>query len=192
MVGPRLLGLPLFGPRLMAPRLMGSRLVGSRLLGPRLFHRRLFHRRLFGFWLLGACLFGAALAGWSQAVQTGSRFTTLDIYLETTAPLAAWQFELRESAGRMRVVGVENGDSAAFGEAPYYDLAAVSGGAADRIVVADYSMRPAAELPTGRSRVATIHIQLEGAAEPDYVLSLMAAGGADGGPIQAAIDFDIP
>ena len=135
-------------------------------------------------------LFAAALPVLPQIGGSEFRFTALDIYLEADEPLAAWQFELRESSGRMRVVGVENGDSAAFRDAPYYDLAAVNDGMADHIIVADYSMNPAAELPTGRSRVATVHIQLEGLAEPDYELSLMAAGGADGAPIQASIEFE--
>lgn len=118
------------------------------------------------------------------------RFAAIDIYLEASEPLAAWQFELRESSGLMRVVGVENGDSGAFRDAPYYDLAAVNEGMADRIIVADYSTNPAAELPTGRSRVATVHVQLEGPTEPDYVLNLMTAGGADGAPIRASIEFE--
>lgn len=142
--------------------------------------------------LLGAGLICAALSALPQSVQTDPLFATIDIYLESTEPLAAWQFELSEPAGRMRVVGVENGETAAFGEAPYYDLSAVSAGAADRIIVADYSLRPAPELPTGRNRLATIHIRLEGSGDPDFVLSLMAAGGADGEPIQASIDFDTP
>ena len=135
---------------------------------------------------------GAALSAWPQAADLDIRFAALEIVLETAEPLAAWQFELRESSGRMRVVGVENGDSAAFGDAPYYDLEAVSGGRADRIIVADYSLNPADELPTGRSRIATVHVQLQGTAAPDYVLSLVAAGGASGEPIQASIEFDIP
>lgn len=142
--------------------------------------------------LLGAGLIGAALSASPQSVQTDTRFATLDIYLESTEPLAAWQFELREASGRIRVVGVENGETMAFSEAPYYDLAAVSEGTADRIVVADYSMRQEVELPTGRNRLATIHMQIEGTADPVFVLSLMAAGGADGEPIQAYIDFDTP
>ena len=142
--------------------------------------------------LLGASLIGAALSALPQIVETDTRFETLDIYIETTEPLAAWQFELREVSGRMRVVGVENGETVAFPKAPYFDLAAVSEGTADRIIVADYSMRQAVELPTGRNRLATIHIRIEGTAEPDYVLNLMAAGGANGEPIQAEIDFDNP
>ncbi|MDE0002199.1 MAG: hypothetical protein OXQ29_05860 [Rhodospirillaceae bacterium] len=142
--------------------------------------------------LFGAILIGAVATALPQSVETDTRFATLDIYVESTEPLAAWQFELREASGRMRVVGVENGEAAAFPEAPYYDLAAVSTGAADRIIVADYSLRPAGELPTGRNRVATIHIQVEGTVDPVYVLNLMAAGGADGEPIQAFIDVDTP
>lgn len=135
---------------------------------------------------------GAALSAWPQAADTGIRFAALEIFLETEEPLAAWQFELRESSGRMRVVGVENGESDVFGDAPYYDLEAVVGGTADRIVVADYSLNPTDELPSGRSRIATIHVQLQGAAAPDYVLNLVAAGGASGEPIQASIDLDTP
>ena len=142
--------------------------------------------------LLCAGFLGAAIVAFAQSTETDVRFAALDVYVISAEPLAAWQFELRESSGRMRVVGVENGESAAFGEAPYYDLAVVNEGAADRVIVADYSMRPAGELPSGRSRVATIHVQLEGAAGPDYVLNLMAAGGIDGQPVQASIDFDTP
>ena len=149
-------------------------------------------RRALATVLACALLMGAGWSAFSQSIGTGTRFTVLEIYLETAEPVAAWQFELREASGTMRVVGVESGDSDAFGEAPYYDLAAVSEGAADRIVVADYSLRPAAELPTGRSRVATVHVRLEGAADPEYVLNLMVAGGADGDPIQASIDFNTP
>ena len=142
--------------------------------------------------LLCAVLLGMALPSSPQSDGKAIQFAALDIYLETTEPLAVWQFELRESSGMMRVVGVENGDSAAFGGPPYYDLGAVSEGAADRIIVAHYSMSPADELPTGRSRIATVHVQLGGSADPDYLLNLMAVGGADGEPIQASIDFDTP
>ena len=140
--------------------------------------------------LLCVVLLCATLPVLPQSDGNNLRFAALDIYLEASEPLAAWQFELGESSGRMQVVGVENGDSAAFRDAPYYDLAAVNDGMADHIIVADYSTSPAVELPAGRSRVATVHIQLEGLAEPDYVLSLMAAGGADGEPIQASIEVE--
>jgi hypothetical protein len=124
-----------------------------------------------------------------QAAQT--RFAVVDVYVDSAVPVAAWQFELRERHGEMQVVGVENGDSRAYTNAPYYDRTAVERGVADRIIVASFSLSPAAELPVGRSRVATVHVRLTGASAPDYRLHLVAAGAADGKPIDATISLDI-
>jgi len=123
-----------------------------------------------------------------QAAQT--RFAVVDVYVDSAVPLAAWQFELRERNGEMQVVGVENGDSSAYPDAPYYDRTAVERGAADRIIVASFSLRPETELPVGRARVATVHLRLSGASPPDYRLQLVAAGAADGKPIDATISLD--
>jgi len=86
--------------------------------------------------LLCLVLWAAAWPGWFHAEGKKVRFAALDVHLESTEPVAAWQFELSEAGGRMRVVGVENGDSPAFAKAPYYDRKAVSDGRADRIIVA--------------------------------------------------------
>ncbi|MCY4487176.1 MAG: hypothetical protein OXF11_08690 [Deltaproteobacteria bacterium] len=133
----------------------------------------------------------AALPGWSFAEETTVRFAALDVHLETAEPVAAWQFELSEAGGRMRVVGVENGDSPAFPKAPYYDRKAVNDGRADRIIVADFTLRPGNELPVGRVRIATVHVRLTGDSGPDYVLRLVTAGNAEGKPVPAAIHLDI-
>jgi hypothetical protein len=42
----------------------------------------------------------------------------------------------------------------------------------------------------GRTRVATVHVRLAGGAAPNYDLRLVAAGAADGRPIDAKISFD--
>lgn len=119
-----------------------------------------------------------------------ARFASVDVYIDSPEPMAAWQFELADTAGTMTVVGVENGESAAFDDAPYYDIDAVEHGAADRIVVADYSLNPASALPNGRTRVATLHLRLAGGEQPDYDLRLIAAGNAEGRPIHASISLD--
>lgn len=118
------------------------------------------------------------------------RFAVVDVYVESEEPLAAWQFELAERGGRMQVVGIEAGGSGAFMEPPYYDRDAVRAGAADRVIVADFSLREPQDLPVGRTRVARVHVRLDGAAAPDYALRLVAAGAADGRPIDAAISLD--
>jgi hypothetical protein len=117
------------------------------------------------------------------------RFAALDIYLDCRTPVAAWQFELGERHGLMMVVGVENGESAAFERAPYYDREAVEHGRADRVIVADFSLQPAEKLPVGRTRIATIHVQLVGDQAPDYQLRLLAAGDSAGRPIDAEISL---
>ena len=112
------------------------------------------------------------------------RFVALDIIIESEQPLAAWQFELVERGGNMKVVGIENGDSPAFERAPYYDRDAVAGGQAEHIVVAHYSLERDNELPTGATRVATVHVMLDGGVA-DFELKLITATTSDGRKIQA-------
>ena len=134
----------------------------------------------------GACLGqdGSALAA------DGVRFAAVDIYLEGGEPVAAWQFELNDRNGVMKIVGVENGESAAFERTPYYDREAVQLGTADRIIVADYSLADAALLPTGRTRIATLHLMFTGAADPAFELELVTAVTRDGRPIDASISLE--
>lgn len=119
------------------------------------------------------------------------RFAAIDIYVQSNEPLAAWQFELTDTTGSMAVVGVENGAAEAFANAPHYDLDAIQADRADRIIVADYSLADADELPRGRVRVATVHVRLTGAREPEFHLELIAAGNTEGQPIPAAAEYEL-
>jgi len=120
-----------------------------------------------------------------------STFQTLDIYLDPQGtPLGAYQFELTEADGRMTVVGLENGEHPAFAQPPFYDESAVSAGRADRVIAAAYSLRPPERLPTSRTRVCSVHVQIAGEGEPEFVLNLVAAGNAAGRPIPATIEFE--
>jgi hypothetical protein len=121
--------------------------------------------------------------------QEDVRFESIEIYLSSPAPVAAWQFELADSNGAMKVVGVENGQSDAFAGTPYYDREAVQMGAADRIVVADFSLAGDAELPSGDFRVATLHLMLNGAEDPEFTLTLVTATTHDGKAIDASISL---
>jgi len=116
--------------------------------------------------------------------QAKARFVPVEVFLDSPEPVAAWQFELKDRNASMTVVGVENGGSDVFQRAPYYDREAVTRGDADRIVVADYSLAEESKLPSGRVRVATVHVMLEG--DADFELNLVTANTADGRPIEAA------
>jgi hypothetical protein len=118
--------------------------------------------------------------------QPRVRFAPLYIYLDSgNKPLAAYQFELKATAGQIKIVGVEGGQHQAFKEAPYYDPAALAN---DRIIIAAFNT--GSELPKGRTRIATIHLQIIGDAEPDYDLKLIVAADADANEIPAKISFE--
>lgn len=125
----------------------------------------------------------------TAVAATAVRFESLDVVIDSPEPLAAWQFELTDRNGAMLIVGVENGDSEAFNDAPYFDLDAVQSGNAERIIVADFNAQPSAALPTGATRIATVHVRYNTFTDPDYALRLVAAGNAAGEPIDAAIRF---
>lgn len=121
--------------------------------------------------------------------QTNVEFAVLDIYVDSQSQaLAAWQFELLDRNGHMQVVGVENGEHAAFDHAPAYDRDAIDQNQAERIVVASFSLNQKSQLPTGSTRVATIHVRLHG--NPDYQLRLVNAGNHLGDAIPAEISLN--
>lgn len=135
----------------------------------------------------------AVLLPLASPAQGNLRFTSVDVYIDSATPFAAWQFELSDRGNSaMLVVGVENGASAAFDRAPYYDRQAVQTGTADRIVVADYSLAQPGDLPAGRVRVATVHLAFSGTTGPDIELRLVTAVDADGRVADAAISFESP
>ena len=121
-----------------------------------------------------------------STAQPGVRFAPLHIYLDSgNSNLAAYQFELKAAAGQIKIVGVEGGGHKAFKEAPYYDPAAL---AKDRIIIAAFST--GSDLPKGRTRIATIHLQIAGDAEPQYELKLNVAADANAKEIPAEITFE--
>jgi hypothetical protein len=135
--------------------------------------------------LCGACPWQTSAAQHDDR----SRFAAVNIYLDSAEPVAAWQFELSSRNGLMKIVGVENGESAAFEGAPYYDREAVQLGTADRIIVADFSLADANLLPSGRIRITTLHLIL-GRDDTAFDLDLVTAVTHDGRTIDASISLE--
>lgn len=130
-----------------------------------------------------------ATIGWAEEARS-PRFVPLEVQLDSPEPVAAWQFELKDRGAASKVVGIENGGHPSFRRAPYYDRAAVARGDTSRIVVADYSLADADELPAGRFRLATLHLMVRG--EPDFELRLVTATTPDGDAIDASISLAEP
>lgn len=140
----------------------------------------------------------------SRPERTNVRFAPVHIYLDPAGkPLAAYQFELvcsvparaysseEDSASRrhyerqIKIVGVEGGEHLAFKEAPYYDPAALMN---DRIIIGAFNT--GSDLPTTRTRIATIHLQITGDAEPKYELKLTTAADANGENLSVEITLE--
>jgi hypothetical protein len=130
----------------------------------------------------------APAAGAPSAV----RFETLDVFVDSGAvPLAAYQLEVRadtkseDARAQVKLVGVEGGDRGAFEEPPRYDPEALLRG--ERIILAAYSLLDKDQLPTGKTRVARIHVQVPTAGLLGYVSVLTVAGDSMANEIQATV-----
>ncbi len=115
------------------------------------------------------------------------RFSYVDVFVDSGArPLAAYQVELvgHVDGGSVKIVGVEGGESAAFRDAPYYDPAAMQG---ERVVIGALSTLPAGDLPSGKVRIARVHVMVSGGgnSETTYELKLVTAAGVDAERIDA-------
>lgn len=96
-------------------------------------------------------------------------------------PLAAYQFELKTSAN-VNIVGIEAANHPAYPQPPYYDPAALM---QQRIIIAAYSLAP--NLPTGKTHLATLHLQITGDSDPQLTPELILAATENGETIPATI-----
>ena len=107
-------------------------------------------------------------------------FVTLDVFVDAgAARLGAWQLELVATTAQL--VGVEGGLAVAFRDAPKYDPAALKG---HRVILA--ALASGDDLPTGRTRVARVHLMEPDGKRGDYTLRGVVAVSGDGERIDAA------
>lgn len=130
----------------------------------------------------------------ASSAPDGVRFESVDIFADSGAQsLAAYQIEVigTVDGGAIVLVGVEGGESRAFAEPPYYDPGALSH---DRVMLAAYTPIDAAALPTGKTRVARLHVQIKTpphtvdappADKPRYTVRVVAVGNAKGERVSA-------
>lgn len=111
------------------------------------------------------------------------RFAAVDVCIDAgDKALAAYQFELAARVGDVAIVGIEGGEHPAFAEPPYYDPAALRN---NRVIIG--ALNTGRDLPTGRTRVARLHLQITGDQVPEYAAELSVAASADGRRITARI-----
>jgi len=125
------------------------------------------------------------IEGPNNVADEDVRFEAIDVFVDSgDAPLAAYQFELKSETPGVEIVGIEGGEHAAFNEPPYYDSRAIQN---NRVILAAFST--ADELPSGRSRVARIQVQLTGPGLKEYRTQLKVSATKEGEKIPAEISI---
>ncbi|MBX3403205.1 MAG: hypothetical protein KF699_07320 [Phycisphaeraceae bacterium] len=122
-----------------------------------------------------------------------ARFIAVDVFVDSgAAALAAWQVEVRLGAGA-KLAGVEGGETAGvYAAPPTYDPAALMN---DRVIIASFSLEDAAKLPTGRTRIARLHVRMDATAgDGAEILArfravVQAAADADGKKFEAKVQL---
>jgi len=135
----------------------------------------------------------ALACGQTSAQQTVTndsavRFRMVDIYVDSKdKPLAAYQIEFSVTNGNAKIVGIEGGEHPAFSEPPFYDPKAMQ---YERVIIAAFSTNVVSNLPKGKTRIATIHLQTSRVAEAEFELKLQVAADSNGNkiPAEAAVE----
>ena len=135
--------------------------------------------------LLTMLLATAAFAQRGDDSPAAVRFEYVDVYVDLgDAPLAAYQFELEDATASIKIVGIEGGEHQAFATPPYYDPKALKN---NRVIIA--ALSTADDLPTGKTRVATVHIQVPADTKPEITINLTVAGDVEGNETDAEASF---
>jgi hypothetical protein len=115
-------------------------------------------------------------------VTAGSKFVAVDVFVDAgNRKLAAWQVSI-ETGDRAAIVGVEGGEPEAYREPATYDASALQGG---KIVLAAFTTGDA---PTGRVRVARLHLMESAKAE--FTGKMVAAAAPGGERFEAKLTLE--
>ena len=141
-------------------------------------------RKLSPIIIVAALILVTAVCAQDDAAPT-VRFDAIDVFVLTgDEPIAAYQLDLKAAKGNVTIVGIEGGDADVFAAPPFYDPVAIQN---DRVIIAYFSTAKVSALPSGKVRIATIHVQITGDVVPEYDAKLTVAATVDGKPIDAEL-----
>lgn len=143
-------------------------------------------KKLIATLVTGFLIAGVAFAQRADEAAPAVRFQAIDIYIDSRdQPLAAYQLEVTADRNVVKIAGIEGGEHPAFREAPYYDPRAIQ---RERVVIAAFKTGSADNLPKGRTRIATVHVQITGEARPDFNVHLSTAATLQGEKVSATAE----
>ena len=107
-----------------------------------------------------------------RASIAAESFEVYDLYIDSgSKPLAAYQVSIR-APKQVQIISVEGGDHIAFQRPPFHDPKAIQ---SHLIRLAAFSVRAPEKLPVGRTRVASLHVQVTGSNSPEFHVELEVA-----------------
>jgi hypothetical protein len=136
------------------------------------------------YWLaILFCALAAPVFAQQPAEEPRVHFRTVDIYVDSgNTPLAAYQLKFSVTNDVVKIVGIEGGQHSAFREPPFYDPKAMQ---EERVIIAAFNTAKPENLPSGKTRVATIHLQTTGTERLAVGLNLQTAADSAGNKISA-------
>src|SRR5688572_4302910 len=109
----------------------------------------------------------------SLNASRAAEFAVYDIYLEPHGePLAAYQLKIWDKNAAIKIISVEGGEHRAFQKAPFFDPKAIQ---RDIIKLAAFDARKSGDLPTHRTRVASLHVEIGPGLNPNLSIMIEAA-----------------
>ena len=129
--------------------------------------------------LIAFLVSGCMNPGQNTNDMVSGRFIPVDIYVDPgNHQIAAYQIEIEDTLMVSSIVGIEGGEHPAFREPPHYDPSAIHN---YRIILASFSLNDT--LPLTKTRIATIHLLVDGKVQPGCKIIDCIAAGPDGSPI---------
>ena len=122
---------------------------------------------------------------WAGELESGSeespvRFQAMDIFIDSgVQALAAYQVEVRYEKDRVKIVGLEGGRTESYEAPPFYDPKGMENG---RIIIAGFTLD---DSPRGETRVARLHLRIQGETMPDLTIRVITAARPSGERISA-------
>ena len=124
--------------------------------------------------------------GMPEGREPDIRFESAEIFVDSGGEaLAAYQVEIRYDRQRVKIIGLEGGETRAFREPPFYDPKGMAGG---RIIVAAFTTDDS-KAPERKSRVARLHLQVIGKLPVQLTIRLITAAKPGGERIQASANI---
>ena len=138
-----------------------------------------------------ALLFATFLWAVSVSVSAlGAEFAVFDVFVDAgEEKLAAYQLKISDERAAVKILSVEGGEHASFAEAPKFDSKAIQ---RDVIKMAAFSLDAAEKLPSGKVRVASLHVEIGPGLTPEWKATMEAAAGPKGKKISAKVSISKP